>query len=71
MSVGQFILLVESKQGFLTFKRFGIPLTGLTLPHFCACPKPGTGFPTSYAMVFVCDKINKDSSIVRSMNAHS
>jgi len=32
--------------------RFGIPLTCLTLPHFCACPKPGPGFPTSYAMVF-------------------
>ena len=32
--------------------RFGIPLTCLTLPHFCACPKPGPGFPTSYVMVF-------------------
>jgi hypothetical protein len=30
----------------------GISLTGLTPPYFCACPKPGTGFPTSYAMVF-------------------
>ena len=29
-----------------------IPLTGLTLPHLCACPKPGPGFPTSYVMVF-------------------
>jgi hypothetical protein len=30
-------------------------LCGLTQPHFCACPKPGSGFPTSYAVVhFVC-----------------
>ena len=28
--------------------RVGIPLTGLTLPHFCACIKPGPGFPTSH-----------------------
>jgi len=25
--------------------RVGIPSTGLTLPHFCACPKSGPGFP--------------------------
>ena len=25
-----------------------IPLTGLTLPHVCACPKPGPGFSMSY-----------------------
>ena len=30
-----------------------ILLTGLTPPHFCACPKPGHGFPTSYVVVFV------------------
>ena len=29
-------------------ERVGIPLTGLTLPHFNACPKPGTGFPITY-----------------------
>jgi hypothetical protein len=29
-----------------------IQLTGLTQPHFCACPKPGPGFLTSYVMVF-------------------
>jgi hypothetical protein len=28
-------------------------LTGLTLSHFCACPKPGPGFPTPYVVVFV------------------
>jgi hypothetical protein len=28
--------------------RVGIPLTGLTRPHFCACLKPEHGFPTSY-----------------------
>jgi hypothetical protein len=30
----------------------GIPLTGLASPHFCARPKPGSGFPMPYAMVF-------------------
>ena len=29
-----------------------ILLTGLTLPHFCACPKPEPGFPMSYVMFF-------------------
>jgi hypothetical protein len=24
-----------------------------TLPYFCACPKPGPGYPTSYVMVFL------------------
>jgi hypothetical protein len=28
------------------------PLTSLTLPHFCACPKPGPGDPIPYAGVF-------------------
>ena len=32
--------------------RVGITLTGLTLPHCCACPKPEPGFPTSYIVVF-------------------
>jgi len=31
--------------------RFRIPLTSLTLPHICACPKPGPGFPKSYVVV--------------------
>ena len=29
----------------------GIPLTALPSPHFCACPKPGAGFPTSYIYI--------------------
>ena len=29
-------------------KRIKILLTSLTTPHFCACPKPWQGFPTSY-----------------------
>jgi len=29
-----------------------ISLTGLTLPHFYACPKPGAGFPMPYVLVF-------------------
>jgi len=30
----------------------GIPLTDLTPPHFCTCPKPGLEFPMPYVMVF-------------------
>ena len=35
-------------------ERVGIPLTGLTTPHVCACPKPRHGFPTVYVAVFFC-----------------
>ena len=31
---------------------FAIPLTDLTLPHLCACLKPGPGFPMSGS--FLC-----------------
>ena len=31
--------------------RVGIPLRGLTLPQWCAWPKAGPGFPTSYVLV--------------------
>ena len=34
-------------------RRVWIPLTGLTPPHFGACPEPGLRFPTSYVMVFL------------------
>lgn len=30
----------------------------LNLSHFCACPKPGPGFSTSYVVVFVLHSIN-------------
>ena len=34
-------------------KRGGwIQLTGLSTPHGCVCPKPGTALPTSYVVVF-------------------
>ena len=36
-----------------------IPLTSLSMPHFCVCPKSGPGFPTSYVMVFVCAQLAK------------
>ena len=32
--------------------RVGIPITRFKPPHFCACPKPGHGFPRSYVVVF-------------------
>jgi hypothetical protein len=31
---------------------FGFPLTCLTPPYICACPKPGSGFQTSHVVVF-------------------
>ena len=36
----------------INMERVGIPLTGLTPPHFYASPKPGPGFLTSYVVVF-------------------
>jgi hypothetical protein len=32
--------------------RAEISLISLTLPHFCAYPKPGPGFQLAYVMVF-------------------
>jgi len=29
-----------------------IPLTGLTPPYLCAFPKQGSGYPTSYVVIF-------------------
>jgi hypothetical protein len=34
--------------------RVEIPSTGLTLPHFCACPKSGPGFPIYMSWSFLC-----------------
>jgi hypothetical protein len=31
-----------------------IPLTDLSPPHVCACPKAGNEFPTLYTVVFLC-----------------
>jgi hypothetical protein len=33
--------------------RVCIPLIDLTPLHFWSCPKPGPGFPTSYAVIFL------------------
>ena len=30
----------------------GVPFTGLTPPHICACPNSGPGFSTWYVVVF-------------------
>ena len=34
-------------------RRVGIPLNGLTQPHFFACPKPGPWFQMPYFVVFI------------------
>ena len=43
-----------------------IPLTGLILPLFPACPKPGPGFPTSYVVFFMFNELRE--VIVRFVN---
>jgi hypothetical protein len=35
-----------------TFKIYGNPLTGLTLPHVCACPKPNLDFQRNMSWSF-------------------
>jgi hypothetical protein len=41
-------------------ERVGIPLTGLTPPHYLACPKSGPGLPTPYVVVcFVFSEFRK------------
>jgi hypothetical protein len=32
--------------------RVEISLIGLTLPHYCICPKPRSGFPFAYVKIF-------------------
>jgi hypothetical protein len=46
------LILLPSKIQLYYQEGVGIPLTGLALPHLCACPKPGPGFPMSYVMIF-------------------
>jgi hypothetical protein len=45
--------------------RVGIPLTDLTLPYFCACPKPRLGFPMSYVVFFCVRWLERCKVIVR------
>ena len=34
----------------LSRARTEVLFTGITLPHSCACPNPGPGFPSSYVV---------------------
>ena len=43
----------ECKNHMYNMRRVGIPLTGLTPPHSCTCPKPKSGFPMPYMVLFV------------------
>jgi hypothetical protein len=45
--------------------RVEIPLTDLTLPHFCACPNPGPGFQTPYVVVFFIFNFLRCEVVVR------
>ena len=46
-----YVLPLENQ---LSKEEVGAPLTGLTLPHCCACLNQGTVFPSSYVVVFWC-----------------
>ena len=49
---------IGHKQQSLTQEgRVVIPWTGLTLPYFCACPKPGPGFTMSYVVVLLFSEL--------------
>ena len=42
------------KEDYILRGSVWIPLTNLTPPHCCACPKSGPRFPLAYVMVFFC-----------------
>jgi hypothetical protein len=51
--------LLEIKLSDISEGEVGIPLSGLTPPHFCACPIPGPEFPVQYAIInFVVNCLN-------------
>jgi hypothetical protein len=60
LSTDDFIKLPSYEEG-----RVGIPSFGLTLPLFCACPKSGHGFATSYVMVVLVFSELRGEVIVR------
>ena len=37
-----------------------IPFSSLLPIHFCASPKPGTGFPSTYVVVFFFNHLKRD-----------
>ena len=45
-------LEIELSEGVWTFDP--ITVSGLSLSHFCSCPKPGAEFSMSYVVVFCC-----------------
>jgi hypothetical protein len=52
-----YVLPLENQ---LSKEEVGAPLTGLTLPHCCACLNQGTVFPSSYVVVFWQTPLNSD-----------
>jgi hypothetical protein len=46
-------------------KRVGVPLIGFIPLHCCACLIPGSGFPTSYVVVFFMLNVLRWAVIVR------
>ena len=41
-------------------QRVVIPFFSLLLIHFCTSPKPGTGFPSTYVVVFFFNHLKRD-----------
>jgi hypothetical protein len=62
---GQTSLLFEISQK--NNWRVGIPLTCLTLPCLCACPKPGPEFPSLYVRIDCCIGSHNHCSFIITM----
>jgi hypothetical protein len=62
--------MLNIRDSIIKRRRVDIPLNGLILPFFCACPKPVPGFPMSYISCFflssVCHlKINDKMLLIK------
>jgi hypothetical protein len=51
-NTGQLCICVSVEDPIIKTGNVIIPLTSLTLPHCCVCPKSGPGFTMSYVVVF-------------------
>jgi hypothetical protein len=62
-----FIYVFSFKQSSYQKWRVGIPLTGLSQPHCCTCPKSGPGLPISWYLLCSVSsvKMRSDTVIVR------
>ena len=62
-----FIVCIAVRNSIIKRVWFGIPFTGLTLSHYCDCPKPCHGFLSAYFMLLLCVEwfeVRDDCSLV-------